>query len=451
MACKRSSVRARYSPQLQKSDTVKATVLWKQILRMVAFLFCACFPPVVFAQNKLQPLKGFSVAVPDTVIQASDFDVVYTLEATHWMNAQVKPGAGLILKDSKTDLQQTTPYRRLEIRTRFSTSRVGRITLPPMVAEIDGKQVLSESKQVYVKPHPQYGEEMTIAHEWLQKKGVDADSLSFNYTAQVGQFYFFTDQWHKCFCLVAAKDTWSYAGHPVWAYSLECGMDGASLKDFLPYFILYYTDVLSGLKASKQKAQMFASGTGNVPPLLGELSWGQDAPYNAKLPVKDGKHVIVGCVPVAMGMVMKYHNWPKQGVSSLCFKAEGKTYDYDCTELKPQWEQYKSRYDEGEAVECADLSKLFAMLGFFMNPTYTDTGTSANLDHLKHVMCNNLLYSGRMIMTDEPSDEDAFRLLSQEVRERRPCIVSRNSHAFICDGYEDGFFHYNMGWKGERG
>jgi hypothetical protein len=51
-------------------------------------------------------------------------------------------------------------------------------------------------------------------------------------------------------------------------------------------------------------------------------------------------------------------------------------------------------------------------------------------------------------MTDEPTDEDAFQLLSQEVREHRPCIVSRNSHAFICDGYDDGFFHYNMGWKG---
>ena len=409
---------------------------------------CVSLPSEVFPQNIIKPLKGFSVLVPDTVTQGEDFTVSYVLEATHWINAQVRRGTGLILKDSKPNLLEGRPYRQLTIQTRLFTTRIGHITLPPMVAEIDGQEVVSEQKVVYVKPHPRYGAEMTVAQEWLLKKGVSPDSLSFNFTAQVGQFYFFSDLLLKCFCLVADKDTWPYAGNPVWAWSMECGMDAATLNDFLPYFITYYSNILSGLTKSKGKVQTFSGEMDNVSPLLGELSWGQDAPYNSKLPVKDGKHVITGCVPVSMAMVMKFHEWPHQGKSNLCFKAEGKTYVYDCTELRPQWEHFRNHYDDSDTEACADLSKLLAMLGFFMNPTYSESGTSANLDHLKHVMCNNLGYSGRMSVNDDLPDKDAFQLLSHELQNHRPCIVSRNAHAFICDGYEDGFFHYNMGWKG---
>ena len=420
-------------------------------LHLTAVLFlCLLLPSVAFAAPKsnLPSLKGFTISVPDTVYQGSDFTAVYVLEATHWKNARVTQGTGLTLNDYKSDVVKGRPYSGLVIKVKYSTSRVGRITLPPMTAEIDGKEVQSEPKEIYVKPHPQYGEEMTVAYEWLLKKGADKDSLSMNYKAQVGDFIFFCDQRHKCFCLVAKKDTWDYAGDPVWAYSLESSMNDESLKDFIPYFFIYYNEVIVSLRKTGKKAQTLVNDAEQVPPLLGTLRWGQAAPYNAKLPTKDDGHVLVGCVPLAMTMIMKYHEWPKQGMSSVYCEAAGRTFNFNGTEMKPQWSQYKDQYGAEETEECAGLSDVLGAMSLLMNPKYVDSGTSASLSHTKHIMCNNFGYSGRMSHHYEPSDKKAYSLLKQEVVNRRPCIVSRSEHAFVCDGYEDGFFHYNMGWKG---
>ncbi len=422
-------------------------------MKVKTILLCLCLPLAAFSANKvvnkINPLKGFTVSVPDTVIQGSGFPVTYTLEATHWQKARVTRGAGLELNDKASNIQEGRPYSKLTIATHFTTSRVGHITLPPLSAEIDGQEFLSETKEVYVKPHPQYGKEMTLAHEWLLKKGADKDSLMLNYTASVGNFFFFSDQRHKCFCLVAKKDTWDYAGEPVWAYSMESAMDEESLKKYIPYFFVYYNDLLASLKMSGLKAKQFASGGAEqVPPLLGELKWGQNAPYNAKLPTKGGERVLVGCVPLAMAMIMKYHDWPKQGMSNVYFETEGRKFNFDCTEMKPRWNQYKNLYNKEETEECAELSKILGTLALMMSPSYKESSTTASLNHTKHIMCNNLGYSGRMSRKDKPLNEEAFRQLEQELENSRPCIVARNSHAFICDGYEDGFFHFNLGWRG---
>lgn len=416
---------------------------------MMICVLCVCFPSIVFSANKINSVKSFIVTVPDTIVQGNNFCVEYELEATHWKNTHVKKGAGMTLTDNIIpNIVKGHPYQKLNLKAKFITSQVGQIKLPPMVVEIDGHEVMSETKEVYVKPHPQYGEEMTIAHEWLIKKGVNKDLLSLNYTAIIGNLFFFCDQQHECFCLVAKKDTWEYAGNPVWAYSTECAMDEKALKDFMPYFFEYYSELLGNIKNTGQKVQESAKDLETIAPLLGELRWGQNAPYNSKLPTKDKKRVVVGCVPLAMSMIMKYYEWPKQGSSMVKFEVEKRRFEFDCSEIKPQWEKYKNKYDEKEVEECSELSKLLGTLGLMMSPKYEESETGANMYSIKRIMCNNLGYSGRLTVKAEPSNPEVNEIIKNEIRNHRPCIVSRNSHAFICDGYEDGLFHYNMGWKG---
>lgn len=421
----------------------------KRLHLIAALQLLLLIPSMAFSAPKVKSVKSFRAIVPDTVIQGDTFTVAYALEATHWKEAHVKKGSGLILTDLKWDRHQGTPYWVLIAKAKYITSRVGRITLPPMSAEIDGEEVLSEPKEVFVKPHPQYGEEMTLAHEWLIKKGVDRDSLTLDFSALVGNFFFFSDQRHECFCLVAKKDTWNYAGNPIWAYSLECSMGMVQLMYNLPYFFKYYSDLLTTLKDSGEKVQEVDADKEPVPPLLGELRWGQSAPYNSKLPSKDNKRVVVGCVPLTMAMVMKYYEWPKQGKSNIYFETERKKFDFDCKEFTPQWEQYRNKYAVTEIEECADLSKVLGTLALIMSPKYGDSETSANMNQFKHVMCNNMGYSGRITQNERLPNIAAVRLLNQEITNRRPCVVSRNSHAFVCDGLDNGYFHFNFGWGGQ--
>ena len=421
----------------------------KRLHLIAALQLLLLIPSMAFSAPKVKSVKSFRAIVPDTVIQGDTFTVAYALEATHWKEAHVKKGSGLILTDLKWDRHQGTPYWVLIAKAKYITSRVGRITLPPMSAEIDGEEVLSEPKEVFIKSHPQYGEEMTLAHEWLIKKGIDRDSLTLDFSALVGNLFFFSDQRHECFCLVAKKDTWDYAGNPIWAYSLESGMSESMLMSNLPYFFKYYSDLLTALKDSGEKVQEIDSDKESVPPLLGELRWGQSAPYNSKLPSKDNKRVVVGCVPLTMAMVMKYYEWPKQGKSNIYFETERKKFDFDCKEFTPQWEQYRNKYAVTEIEECADLSKVLGTLALIMSPKYGDSETSANMNQFKHVMCNNMGYSGRITQNERLPNIAAVRLLNQEITNRRPCVVSRNSHAFVCDGLDNGYFHFNFGWGGQ--
>lgn len=48
-------------------------------------------------------------------------------------------------------------------------------------------------------------------------------------------------------------------------------------------------------------------------PLLGNIAFGQDNPYNKMCPLYDGGslHAVTGCVPVAMAQVMAYYRYPK--------------------------------------------------------------------------------------------------------------------------------------------
>lgn len=421
-------------------------IVWKRRMAF-AFLSLICFPIIVYSAQ-INQLKGFTISAPDTISQGSTFAVIYVLEATHWKNAHIMQGSGITMSDAKPNVIEGNPYHKLMIMVRFSASRLGCITLPPMSVEIDGQEVLSEAKEVFVKPNSLYGEEMTLAHEWLLKKGANMDSLSLNFTAAVGNFYFFCDQLHRYFCLVAKKDFWEYAENPIWAYSLESSMNEESLTDFTPYFFNHYIKLLASLKESGQKAQLFVDDTEQIPPLLGELNWGQSAPFNTIFPTKDGKRVIVGCVPLTMAMIMKYHKWPKQGSSTVFYESGQSLFNFDCTDIQPEWDRYRNDYKETETEECTELSKVLGTLALLMDAQFEDAGTAVCLNHVKHIMCNNLGYSGRMSLYEEPACQDAYKLLQQEIAIHRPCIVSNYTHAFICDGYEDGFFHYNMGWKG---
>lgn len=42
-----------------------------------------------------------------------------------------------------------------------------------------------------------------------------------------------------------------------------------------------------------------------------QSKWNQYAPYNYSCPMKNGKPTLVGCSAVAVGQIMKYHQWPR--------------------------------------------------------------------------------------------------------------------------------------------
>ena len=91
------------------------------------------------------------------------------------------------------------------------------------------------------------------------------------------------------------------------------------LKSLLDAFEKQYEaiaddDAKMQIAIAERKALAEASLAANisVSPLLGEIAWGQDTPFNDQCPLIGDTHAVTGCVATAMGQLIRYHQYPSQ-------------------------------------------------------------------------------------------------------------------------------------------
>ena len=387
-----------------------------------------------WGQDDVLPMvKSFVATVADTVEQDKPFTVVYTLTARSW-KAGGKPlqGKGFLLKGSKHETVNADPYMKLKVMATYITSRSGIQELPGMTIPVGDRVVKTEKKCVYVKPHAAYGEEMTVASKWLVSQGQHPDSLCLSMQINDHGFWLFNDAHNHCFCMVAKKDVWPLVGNPVLAYSTE---NDIYVKDNLQNYndmVNPYRLQIAALKETVGKVLpvdtlFYQPQHEAIAPLLGLTKWGQYEPYNLFSPVYQGKKTLIGCVPLAMGMIVHYHQWPEKG----------------------QWQSFQKSYEAKDSIaDIAELSRMLVFLGYAVDAEFSHEATAAETGKVKSTLCNNLQYSGRLTHYQELSDAQLTGILYRDLDHRLPCIVSHDTHVFVCDGYKGDFLHFNLGWYG---
>jgi len=170
----------------------------------------------------------------------------------------------------------------------------------------------------------------------------------------------------------------------------------------------------------------------DISPLL-RTQWGQGSPYNLLCPTIAGKHCQTGCVATAMAQVMNFHQWPKEGFD---------------------WGNMLNLYDcEATEKEKLAVAQLMAACGEAVNMEYGVT-TSAAWE-------GDAAVALREIFCYAPSVREVFRnmygrtawenLIYHELAQHRPVFYggmpSGFAHQFVCDGYQEGKFHFNMAWQ----
>lgn len=406
------------------------------------------------AQNRRKTVFSFTTEAPDTVEQGVPFQVSYTLTATHWDKWKMSEGAnGIVFSHMDYAYNKKNGYNVLTITATANASRTGDCDLPPIAIPIDGKSTHSAVKRIFVKPNKSYGEEIAVAQQCLVDHGMSLDSVSLRLKQTVDDLKLFVNNDRHGFVIVADKKLWPIIGNPVLAFSTT---DGFYLQEDkrMGYNILI-TPLVRQLQSLSSSAETtsFDNSRKNksVRPLLGTLKWGQGEPYNQKAPtmIKSQKKAVVGCVPLAAAMIMRYHKWPEKGLSHIYYKPDNTTYSMDFTKCQPQWLEYEDSYAEKDIEASSNLSHLLISLGLAVDASFSNEATGATLGHVKHALCNNFAYSGKMRFRHEAmTDEEIVKILYQELDEGRPCLVSNGVHAFVCDGYEGDFFHFNLGWGG---
>lgn len=194
----------------------------------------------------------------------------------------------------------------------------------------------------------------------------------------------------------------------------------------------------------------------NVGPLL-TTKWNQGEPYNDQCPVYNGARCVTGCVATALCQVMNYHEWPKQGVGTLSYEAEaiGQTLSLNFSRLSFDWDKMLDVYTETATNEQREaIAKLMYAVGVGVKMGYSPEGSGATDDNAATALNKYFRYQDGIVCywRSYMVNYDWEQLVYDEITQNGPLYYSGSSttgaHAFVCDGYTDGYFHFNWGWGG---
>jgi len=268
------------------------------------------------------------------------------------------------------------------------------------------------------------------------------------------------------FVLVAADD----ASIPILGYSFENDMpeviDNPATADWLDnysreigYIIRNNLDNSETLKQwhSIEQGQPLAQ-TDDVLPLLTSV-WDQGCYYDELCPADAAGpcgHAVTGCVATAMAQIMKYHNFPPQGVGEHSYTDP--TYGEQTVNFGNTTYDWQEMPDSAISSNNA-IATLMYHAGVSVNMSYSATGSGAFDYNIPGAFLNYFNYCPDIALiykSNYPDVEDFKNVLRADLDAHLPiCYGGTNptgsgGHEFVCDGYamSDGTFHFNWGWSG---
>lgn len=246
---------------------------------------------------------------------------------------------------------------------------------------------------------------------------------------------------------------------PILGYSLSGHFDPENIADGLAYMLDSYSASAKKWRnqknvraLSKASAVTPLADITQVGPLLGDIAWNQDSPYNDQCPLIDGKRALTGCVATAAGQIMKYHAYPEKGI--------GKKGGIDFANTTYDWDKMLPTYNKqtpGTAEQRAEVAKLLHHVGVSVGMIYGTDGSASDNRTAARALLQNFDYSQKMDNARRLNytDDEWVALLKNEIDHQRPVLYSglslRGGHSFVCDGYDsEGRLSFNFGW-GQKG
>lgn len=288
-------------------------------------------------------------------------------------------------------------------------------------------------------------------------------------TGETPAYYVFNAQrTEKGFVIVAGRDNSTILG-----YSDNGEFDPANMPPQLQDMLDAYSEMVAAGGSNAAATQRAPEVHDAIAPLI-TTKWGQQEPYNKLLPTNPAssqqQFKYTGCVATAMAQIMKFYASPtatqpipsytyylsKDGSAASSYSPYSNGYTVSPQELPSTQfdydlmkDDYSTGYTEEEGNAVAELMLYCAQAAKMMYKNLSSGATTSSeyfSDYFGYSEDHNAL---------SRSDYSAYewdRLLYNELKENRPVLMSGHKptggHAFICDGYKNGMFHFNWGWNG---
>lgn len=261
--------------------------------------------------------------------------------------------------------------------------------------------------------------------------------------------YIFSKGDNNGFLILSADDNTV----PLLGYSDNGTFTGS--RESLPDGFCYWLDCLSAeVTSGKTSSRVFVpSEREDIPPML-TTKWDQGAPYNSECPLIGGTRAYTGCVATAMAQTMKYYNYPAsgKGTHSYTFGANRISFNYE-TEFN--WASMRNEYPNSvPTLSSMAVAKLMFACGVGVDMMYMPGGSGAAFYNAVRALVENFCYDGTMRYAERKffTEAEWERQIYDNLRNFGPVMYGGKSetigHAFVIDGYENGYYHVNWGWSG---
>jgi len=282
-------------------------------------------------------------------------------------------------------------------------------------------------------------------------------------------YYIFNVKDNKGFIIVSAEDKY----FPIIGYSEKGSFITENQPSNIKYWMNQYVDQINYLRnnnydVSDKIGQLWKkynvqytkfisilNKSKSVDPLVGDILWNQDSGWNDLCPedgAGPGGHVYVGCVATAMGIIMKYWEYPIHGTGAHSYYI----YPYGTQSVNFTSASYFWNNMDNNSPNMFSAYLLYH-LGVSVDMGYSADGSGAYSPDVDDALEDYFQYSTDAQYVNRDgyyTQTEWINMLKGQIDAGRPVYYSgrdndNGGHAFVCSGYNNSdMFHFNFGWSG---
>ena len=317
----------------------------------------------------------------------------------------------------------------------------------------------------------------TVALHFFNARSVQAtaDMKLLDQNSTEASYFIFEPTDGQGFVLVSSQRSLA----PVLAYSMTQKFDLQGAPDNLKSWLGNYDQQIKLAATGRNRfdrkieeqwsglstgVQMELRGASSAGPLL-TTKWGQSPLYNQLCPKNGmGQQAVTGCVATAMAQIMKYWSYPTvgQGGTAVDDDTDGTdgisgVFSANISGTVYNWNNMPDVID---ANNWASIAQLMRDAGISVGMDYGIKESGAPSEEVPGAMQRFFGYQKSQLLSRDDFDDDQWEdLLRNSLNNGVPIYYAGSrkdengktrSHAWVCDGYNERFFHMNWGWDGSR-
>ena len=383
--------------------------------KALVVLLLLLFPLYLSAGTR--PLR---VELPEKAVQGEPVEVRYVFEvSSSWsfMGLEQEVEGLRLVSRNFEEIWLSPSVIQIVITYQVKGVIVGDLELPPVQVLTNAGTKQYPSGTLHFEPHPDYGNAWTEAREFLKRQGEDCRELEWRYTDKgIHAFY---DAQRKSFAWVGPDG--------VVAFGVNAPMWDGKKKIIVGDLFNAYGD-----------GRFVTVPEGAVEPLLGDIAYGQEGIYCEGFPKGSyqgrDSTCVAGCGAVALAQLLRFYGPDVRPSGKGQVTLDGQS-PISVDIHKIDWNNLKVN-------ELIYLSA--ASVRTHLSPVRS---TSISLE-LRHALVGNWGFSPECQFGFDLPLEETVNRVCMDLDAGRPVFLGGHNHVFVCDGYKDGFLHFNFGWDG---